>query len=95
MTQQQTLNDISIKVGRLEAMQHTNTETVADMASSVQRLVDKLDKSDDIAKEAFQRVRVSEYRIKDIEDGQKWLWRTIVGAVIVGAIGLLWKGMGV
>lgn len=94
MTQEQTLNEISVKVGRLEVMQETNTKAVGDMAVSVQRLVDRLEKSDDVAREALQSSKAAHHRLDSIEDGQKWLWRTFVGAIIVGAVTFFWKGYG-
>jgi hypothetical protein len=49
----------------------------------------ELKATDEIAKNAIARVAVSEHRLKKIEDGQTWLWRTIGGALIAGIIGLL------
>ncbi|MFD2663719.1 hypothetical protein, partial [Paenibacillus thailandensis] len=80
MNQEQALNDISVKVGRLEVMQENNTRAVSEMAASVQRLVDKLDKSDDVAKEALQSTKSAHHRIdglsgefKEMKTGQRWL----------------------
>ena len=94
MSQEQAvLNDISMKVGRLEVMQENSTKAITDMASSVNKLVDKLDKSDDVAKDALHRAKVSENRIKDLEDDKKWMWRTSIGALITGSIGLLFAAV--
>lgn len=90
----QMLSDIALKVGRLEVLQESNAKAIQDMASSVNRLVDKLDKSDDIAREADQSARSAHHRIDEVADNQKWLWRTVVGALLLGAVGLLWKGVG-
>lgn len=82
-----------MKVGRLEVMQENSTKAITDMASSVNKLVDKLDKSDDVAKDALYRAKVSENRIKDLEDDKKWMWRTSIGALITGSIGLLFAAI--
>ncbi|MFC5528462.1 hemolysin XhlA family protein [Cohnella yongneupensis] len=98
------LNEIAVKVSGMEATQRAQSDAVGKMASSVERLVEKLEKSDDIAREADQRARAAHHRIDDtnvqvreVKDDIKWLWRTIVGAIIVsgvgGAIAFLWKGI--
>lgn len=38
-----------------------------------------------------EKLKVANNRIKDLEDSNTWLWRAIVGAVICGAIALLFK----
>lgn len=35
------------------------------------------------------KLKVANHRIDDLEKNNTWLWRTIVGAVITGAIALL------
>lgn len=67
MAEVQQLNEIALKVGRLEVLQEANTKAVADMAGSVNRLVDKLDQSDNIAREADQRARSAHHRLDSIE----------------------------
>lgn len=96
----QALNDIAMKVSRLEVMQETNTKAIGEMASSVNRLVDKLDASDDIAKEARDKAASAHHRItelnvdlKEIKTGHRWLLTTTVsiGGLFVAAVGLIWK----
>lgn len=38
-----------------------------------------------------EKIKVANNRIKDLEENNKWLWRAVVGAVIAGAIALLFK----
>jgi hypothetical protein len=45
----------------------------------------------DKADEAFTVSKQGEKDIKEIKDNIKWCWRTIVGAIIVGAIGIYMK----
>ena len=37
------------------------------------------------------KLKVANHRIEDLEKNNTWLWRTIVGAVVAGAIALLFK----
>jgi len=92
-------------MGRMEALQESNIRTTSELTANVNRLVEKLDKSDDIAREADQRARAAHHRIdevnKRVEDNSgdiKWIWRTVIAAIITGGIGgaiaILWKGVG-
>lgn len=38
-----------------------------------------------------EKIKVANNRIKDLEENNKWLWRSIVGAVIAGIVTLLFK----
>jgi hypothetical protein len=61
------------------------------------RLETKLDlmgAAKDVANEALLSAKSAHHRLSAIEDNQKWLWRTVIGAVIAGGIALLWKGAG-
>lgn len=84
-TELQMLSDITAKVGRLEGLQDANTRAISDMAASVNKLVDKLDKSDDIAKDADQRARSAHHRIDRIDKILFWAG-TSAGAGIIGAV---------
>jgi len=97
VTEQHTLNNLSEKVGRLEAMQMNNTEAVKEMASSVNRLVEKLEESDDIAREALEKSKSAHKRIDSIEEDKKvnrsrieWFLKLVLTPIIVGALGLIW-----
>ena len=79
-TPEAQINQIAIKVGAIEADQKANTRAIGELSSSINRLVDKLEKSDDIAKEADQRAKSAHHRIDDankriddIKVGQRWL----------------------
>ncbi|WP_455808642.1 hemolysin XhlA family protein [Clostridium butyricum] len=36
-----------------------------------------------------EKIRVANHRIADLEDTIRWLWRTVIGTLATGAIGLL------
>lgn len=70
---------------RQEILQRlTRVETKLDMMNSAREM----------AGEALQSTKAAHHRIDELADAQSWLWRTVVAALIVGAIGLLWKGLG-
>lgn len=98
------MSEIAVKVGKLETLQEANTRAIGDMASGVNRLVDRLDKSDDIAKEARDKAASAHHRItelnadlKEIKTGQRWLLTTTIsiGGLFIAAVGFLWKLAGI
>jgi len=104
-TELQALGKIEGRLGRLEALQEATVRTTTELTANVNRLVEKLDRSDDIARDADQRAKSAHHRIdetvsqiKSVQDDIKWLWRTVIAAIITGGIGgaiaLLWKGVG-
>lgn len=62
----QALGKIEGRLGRLEALQEANVRANAELTTSVNRLVEKLDKSDDLARDAVQRARSAHHRIDDL-----------------------------
>lgn len=108
-TEIRTLNEISGRLGRLEALHEAGARATNELTANINRLVDKLDESNDIAREADQRAKAAHHRIDEVKaDSDKkwtgvqedieWLWRTVLAAVITGAIGgaaaLVWSGIG-
>lgn len=75
-----------------------NSETQQEILQRLTRVETKLDmmvSAREIANEALQSTKAAHKRLDSIEDNQKWLWRTVVAAIIVGAINLLFKMKGV
>lgn len=62
----QALGKIEGRLGRLEALQEATVRTNTELTANVNRLVEKLDKSDDIAREADQRARSAHQRIDEL-----------------------------
>jgi DNA repair ATPase RecN len=90
----QALVKIESRMARLEAIQESNTRAISEMATSVNRLIEKLDKSDDVAKEALQRVKSAQHQINDVRSDLSWAWRTALGALVTGVIGVILKFWG-
>ncbi|GIP17753.1 hypothetical protein J40TS1_33950 [Paenibacillus montaniterrae] len=91
MNQEQALNDINVKVGRLEAMQENSTKAITDMAASVNKLVEKLDVSDDVAKEALEKSKSAHKRLDKIDKIIYWVATTIIGTVVAALLALVIK----
>ena len=104
-TELKALTKIEGRLVRLEAMQESAVRSTGELTSNINRLVEKLERSEDIAREAehqaksaHHRVDESNKRVNDVEADIKWLWRTVIATIITawigGAIALLWKGVG-
>lgn len=61
--------------------------------TAVETKVDAMTNTKDIAIEALQSTKSAHHRLDRMESNQTWLWRTVIGAVIAGAIAFLWKGV--
>lgn len=85
------LMEIAGKIGKLEASQEANVRALGEMASGVNRLVDKLDQSDDIAREADQRARSAHHRIDRIDKIIFWVSTTVIGGVIIAVMAVVIK----
>lgn len=76
-----------------------NQEILSEIRERIVRVETKIDSMKDISKtadeakekanEALLSAKSAHHRIEDVADNQKWLWRTVIGALLVGAIGLL------
>ncbi len=38
-----------------------------------------------------EKIKVANHRISDLEDQNKWLWRSIIGAILTGVIAIYFK----
>ncbi|MCM3747470.1 hypothetical protein M3223_08890 [Paenibacillus pasadenensis] len=65
------MNTLIIQVAKLETSQEASTKALSEVAFSVGRLVDRLESSDDVAKEAAQSARSAHKRIDKLEDAVK------------------------
>lgn len=76
-----------------------NIQEIKERLVKIETLLENMSKTDCLERELIEekiklqeeQIKVANKRIKDIEENQRWTWRTIVGALIVGAIGLLYK----
>ncbi len=58
-------------------------ESVARIETKLERYTDTQDKAQD----ADSRSKENERRLDKLEESHTWLWRTVSGAIIAGAIG--------
>ncbi|WP_348623632.1 hemolysin XhlA family protein [Paenibacillus peoriae] len=72
------LMGIQIQLARMEK----TLESVPAMAAT-------LEATRDLAREAMQSTKSAHHRLDKIEDGQKWLWRTVSASIIAIVIGTI------
>lgn len=56
---------------------------------SVPALTATVEATRDLAREAMQSTKSAHHRLDKIEEGQKWLWRTVGGAAITIVMGAI------
>ena len=86
------LTDIRERMVKLETLQETNAQAISNMAGSVNRLVDRLEQSDDIAREADQRSKSAHHRLDKIDKIIYWASTTVFGAIIVAVMAFIFRG---
>ncbi|MFD5020255.1 hemolysin XhlA family protein [Paenibacillus sp. NPDC058367] len=72
------LVEIQIQLARIEK----TLEAVPALASTIEA-------TRDLAREAIQSTKSAHHRLDRIEDAQRWLWRTVGGAIITVIIGAI------
>ncbi|WP_052087903.1 hemolysin XhlA family protein [Paenibacillus wynnii] len=72
------LVEIQIQLARIEK----TLEVVPALTSTVES-------ARDTARDAVQSAKSAHHRLDRIEDAQRWLWRTVGGAIITGIIGII------
>ncbi|TDF92155.1 hemolysin XhlA family protein [Paenibacillus piri] len=70
-----------------------DTGEILQRLTRVETKLDAMVSARDTAYEALQSTKAAHKRLDQLEENQTWLWRTTIAALIVGAIGLLWKGL--
>lgn len=63
-------------------------ENIIELKLSIENFIDTNDLKMQILEE---KIKVANNRIADLEEGNKWLWRAIVGAVISAVISIFIK----
>lgn len=92
VTQEQQLNDISVKVGRVEVLQEVGAKNINDLTVTVQRLVEKFEVNNDISREALDKAKSAHHRLDGIDKIIFWGGTTIIGAIILSAIAFVVSG---
>lgn len=82
MTEETTrmLSDIRERVVRVE----TKIDSMTDVRATA-------DKAKAMAGEALHYGRTAHEQLNEIKDNQRWLWRTVIGGLLTGAISILWR----
>ncbi|MFC6334281.1 hemolysin XhlA family protein [Paenibacillus septentrionalis] len=76
-------------------MQNEMLQRITRVEEKVNNMDEKLDRvirANETALEALQQAKSAHHRLDQIEDNQKWLWRTIAGAFLVAVAGFIISG---
>lgn len=57
----------------------------------IETKIDSYNSTKEKADTAYNKAMQNEKDINEMKDNQKWLWRTIVGTILVGVIGAVIK----
>jgi tetrahydromethanopterin S-methyltransferase subunit G len=58
----------------------------------IETLLENMTKTDCLEREVIEeKIKVANKRISDLEDTIRWIWRTVVGSFITGAIAIVFS----
>lgn len=79
----------------MDGVQAETLQRITRVETNVVNMNEKLDRAiaaNTNAVEALASAKSVHHRIKEIEDGQKWLWRTFAGAFILAIVAFIIAG---
>lgn len=79
----------------MDEIQAETLQRITRVETNVVNMNEKLDRAiaaNTTAVEALAAAKSAHHRIKEIEDGQKWLWRTFAGAFILAIAAFIIAG---
>ena len=69
-----------------------DVQDIRERLIKIETMLENYNKNTDLKLSSVEeKIAVANHRIADLEDSNKWLWRTAVGALIAGAIGILFR----
>ena len=83
MQEAQVLSEIRERLVRVE----TKIDAMTDVKATAEM-------AKETAHEALDKAKSAHHRLDEVADNQRWLWRTVVGAILTGAVALLFKFKG-
>lgn len=58
----------------------------------IETLLENMSKTDELERKVIEeKIKVANKRIADLEDTIRWLWRTVMGSFLTGAIAILFS----
>ncbi|MCV4233297.1 hemolysin XhlA family protein [Virgibacillus sp. LDC1] len=79
----------------MDGVQSEMLQRITRVETKVDNMDEKLDRAinaNETAVEALASAKSAHYRLDKIEDGQKWLWRTIAGAFVLAIAAFIISG---
>lgn len=83
--------EVKESLARIEGQISVQNQKIDTLEEKVDGMTTNINIYKDKADEAYIISKESERRLNKIESNIQWLWRTGIGAIIVGAIGLYFK----
>ena len=69
-----------------------DVQEIRERLIKIETLLENYNKNTDLKLSSVsEKIAVANHRIADLEDSNKWLWRTALGAIITGAIAILFR----
>lgn len=69
-----------------------DVQDIRERLIKIETMLENYNKNNDLKMTNLEeKIKVANNRIKDLENNNQWLWRTVIGAVLTGAIAILFR----
>lgn len=69
-----------------------SVQEIKERLVKIETLLENMTKTDCLEREVIEeKIKVANKRIADLEDTIRWLWRTVAGSFITGALAILFS----
>lgn len=69
-----------------------DVQDIRERLIKIETMLENYNKNNDLKMTNLEeKIKVANNRIKDLENNNQWLWRTVIGAVLTGAVAILFR----
>ena len=69
-----------------------DVQDIRERLIKIETMLENYNKNNDLKMTNLEeKIKVANNRIKDLENNNQWLWRTVIGGVLTGAVAILFR----
>ena len=69
-----------------------DVQDIRERLIKIETMLENYNKNNDLKMTNLEeKIKVANNRIKDLENNNQWLWRTVIGSVLTGAVAILFR----
>ena len=69
-----------------------DVQDIRERLIKIETMLENYNKNNDLKMTNLEeKIKVANNRIKDLENNNQWLWRTVIGGVLTGTVAILFR----